>query len=670
MSGANRYVKVAINVPTHLLFDYLPPLDTTADQLPVGTRVQVPFAKRPQTTGMILGHCRSSRGRELKRVTRLLDDGPILTAAHLHLLRWASRYYHYPIGQSVFGTLPPILRRGRARQQSTIASQPKVQVRVNGDDIHLSEEQQKALTAILHPRQKWHPFLLHGVAGSGKTAIYLRVIEQALKNNRQTLVLLPEISLTPQTLARFQNYFSGNIVLMHSSLSDRQRLNNWLQAQSGAADIVIGARSAVWTPLARPGAYIVDEEHDPSYKQQTGFLYSARDVALLRAKREAATIVLGSATPSLEALHRTLDGRQQMLTLSRQVPASGNRANRQLIDLRSQNMHGALSSRLLTAMQKELDDGNQVLLFRNRRGYATHLLCHGCGDKVNCPRCERPYTWHKSRARLICHHCDKREKRPVRCASCHGDTILEIGHGTERIEETLATLFPKYRIIRLDRDSARKKQRLEELLEEIVTGRARIIVGTQMLAKGHHFPAITLSAIVDADAGLFSSDYRASERLVQLLFQVAGRSGRGKKVGQVWIQTYAPEHPLLQALVRSNYQTIADKLLSERRQIQLPPYSFHALLRAHAKEHAALECFMDEARSVFPETQKHVVSLFGPISAPIEKRAGWYRMQLLAQSLRRDHLHKALGLWLTALDKAKSRARVRWSIDVDPQDMM
>lgn len=670
MAGTNRYVKVAVNVPVHLLFDYLPPPDVTADQLPVGTRVQVPFSQRPRTIGMILGHCRSSRGKKLKRVARLLDDEPLLSAAHLQLLRWASKYYHYPVGQIVFGALPPILRRGRAQQQTAITADAKAQAQVNGDDIHLSEEQQKALTAILRARRSWRPFLLHGVAGSGKTAIYLRVIEQALENNKQALVLLPEIGLTPQTLARFQHYFSGNIVLMHSSLPERERLNSWLQAQSGSADIVIGARSAVWTPLARPGAYIVDEEHDPSYKQQTGFPYSARDVALFRAKRDAATIVLGSATPSLETLHRTRAGRQHTLTLSRQAPVAGNRANCQLVDLRSQIMHGALSSRLLAAMKRELRDGNQVLLFRNRRGYATHLLCHCCGNKVNCPRCERSYTWHKGKALLICHHCDKRAKRPVRCASCHADTILEIGHGTERIEETLTALFPEYRVIRLDRDSAGNKQRLEELLEEIAAGRARIIVGTQMLAKGHHFPAITLSALVDADAGLFSSDYRASERLAQLFFQVAGRSGRGRKAGQVWIQTHAPEHPLLQALVHTNYRAIADKLLSERRQIQLPPYSFHALLRAQAKQHAALECFMNEARSVFPQAQKHAVSLLGPISAPMEKRAGWYRMQLLAQSLRRRHLHQALSPWLLALDKAKFRARVRWSIDVDPQDMM
>ena len=673
MSFRQQYLQVAINTPVDTAFDYLPPIDQRGEQLSPGMRVAVPFGKKDQAVGIVLGYrAQSTITREkLRHAHYPLDDTPVLDTKHLALLRWASSYYHYPIGQTIFQMLPRALQKAKRYTGLSTNTVLKTPRQSSGNHrISLNLAQQQALETILQPREKWQPFLLYGVTGSGKTEVYLRVIDQALRENRQALVMLPEISLTQQTLSHFRAFFHHyRIVVMHSGCPAKERLLAWQQARSGAADIIIGTRSAIWLPLARSGIYIVDEEHDPSYKQQSGFLYSARDVALFRAQKEEAIIVLGSATPSLETLHRNLYKGHLRVTMPQRVRPSA-KTRYSLIDLRAETMHGAVSQHLRQAMEQELQNGNQVLLFRNRRGYATRMLCHHCGNKLHCTRCERPYTWHKQSSRLICHHCGQSERKPMQCAHCHSQSLLAVGHGTERIEETLTRLFPKQVIVRLDRDTVRHKGDMETQLRKIATGQADIIIGTQMLAKGHHFPHITLSGIIDADAGLFSKDYRASERLAQLLIQVGGRSGRGNKPGQVQIQTHFPEHPVLQTMLRYGYWTMAKQLLKERQQANLPPYSFHALLRGEAKKQEVLQQFMEHAYAILPLQAEHdVTSAYGPMNAPIEKRGGWYRMQILLQSSQRRGLHQLITSWLAALDSSPFRRRVRWAIDIDPQDI-
>ena len=442
---------------------------------------------------------------------------------------------------------------------------------LQSEPVELNSAQQEAVDAVRKQIDQFQVFLLDGVTGSGKTEVYLRIVQAVLEHGRQALILVPEIGLTPQLLARFQRRISSPLAVLHSGLSDRERLNAWLAARDNHAQVVIGTRSAIFTPLEQPGVIIIDEEHDSSLKQQEGFRYHSRDLAIIRAREAQIPIILGSATPSLESLHNTHRKRYHNLSLPERV-GDAVTPDLQLLDIRNQNMSEGLSAPLLRAMQVHLEAGSQVLLFLNRRGFAPTLICHECGWLKQCRNCDAHMTLHLRRHRLICHHCGVEQAIPQGCAACGSVDLRALGQGTERIERALKKVFPDIGIARIDRDSTRRKGSLQNLLEDIHAGRRRILIGTQMLAKGHHFPDVTLVGIVNADQGLFGADYRAGEHMAQLVLQVAGRAGRAEKPGTVIIQTHHPEHPLLQTLVNHGYAAFAESTLLERKAACLPAF--------------------------------------------------------------------------------------------------
>ena len=532
----------------------------------------------------------------------------------------------------------------------------------------LNPAQDTAVKTILEQRQSFSVSLLEGVTGSGKTEVYLRVIEQVIAAGSQALVLVPEIGLTPQLISRFQSRFDVPVVAMHSDLSERERLNAWLFAKQGTARIVIGTRSAVFTPFKQLGLIVVDEEHDPSLKQQDGFRYSARDIAVRRAQMLNIPIILGSATASLESLHNALQGRYTHLSLPERAGTAVHPKIR-LLDVRSKPIYDGLSILLTDAIRKHLQAGQQVLLFLNRRGFAPTLLCHDCGWVSECKRCDSHMTLHFAHNRLRCHHCGSERSLDIKCPQCGGAELIPIGLGTERIEQVLHGLFPEVDVIRVDRDTTRRKGALEKKLAEINEGKVGILLGTQMLAKGHHFPNVTLVGVIDIDQGLFSSDFRAMERMAQTITQVAGRAGREETPGEVLIQTHHPQHPLLQILIQKGYHPFARMALVERQAAALPPYSYLALLRAEAVDAGKPYEFLNEAKQLAVQLAVANVQISGPVAAPMEKRAGRFRAQLLLQASKRSELHRLLAPWVRQLEETKSGRKVRWSLDVDPIEM-
>ena len=538
-------------------------------------------------------------------------------------------------------------------------------------ELPLNGEQRLAYEAV-RAGSGFHCYLLEGVTGSGKTEVYLQLIRATLEAGRQALLLIPEINLGPQTLGRFEQRFNARIALLHSALTDRERMDIWLAARDGELDIVVGTRSALFTPLKHPGLIIVDEEHDASYKQQEGLRYHARDLAVVRARFENLPVVLGSATPSLESLHNAEQGRYAHLRLS--LRAGGAQPPRfERLDVRSRPLDSGLSQPLLKAMGATLERGQQVLVFLNRRGFAPTLLCHDCGWLAQCPRCDARMTYHRGSGELRCHHCDQRQTPPRHCPSCGKLDLRPVGAGTERAEERLQLLFPDVPVLRIDRDTTARKDALGKLLRTIHSGAPCILVGTQMLAKGHHFPKVTLVAVLDADSGLFSADFRASERMAQQIVQVAGRAGRAEEQGQVLIQTHLADHPLMVQLAEEGYPAFARQALQERRAAGLPPFAYLALLRADAHRQDQVENFLEAAYHVAEGLAVNLalpqVELLGPVPAPMERRAGRHRAQLLLQSSSRAPLHRLLGIWVVQLESLPEARQVRWSLDVDPIDL-
>lgn len=533
----------------------------------------------------------------------------------------------------------------------------------------LNADQLLAVQQLLNHLDQYHAFLLDGVTGSGKTEVYLRVIGSVLAANKQALILVPEIGLTPQLLSRFQRRFPDiSIAVLHSGLNDQERLQAWLSASKGNAGIIIGTRSALLTPLDRPGIIIVDEEHDLSLKQQEGFRYSARDLAVVRAQHLKVPVILGSATPALESLYNCERDRFTRLHLPERAGAA-TPPKFSLIDVRGQKLDNGLSAQLLTQMQTHLGAGGQVLLFINRRGFAPVLMCHDCGWHARCDRCDAHMTIHQHAHRLRCHHCGSERPLPASCPECNSSALFRVGYGTERVEQVLSSHFPTTPILRIDRDTTRRKGAMQAMLDQIKQGEPQILVGTQMLAKGHHFPNLTLVGLLDADYGLFSADFRAAERLGQLVLQVAGRAGRAERQGEVLIQTHHPESPLLQSLLSHDYGRFAQALLSERQAANLPPYSHLALLRAEAVDARAPYRFLEEAHSLTSQLENNAIEVYGPFPAPMERRAGRSRAQLLLQSNSRATLQLLLSAWLPRLETLKTGRKVRWSIDVDPLEM-
>ena len=515
--------------------------------------------------------------------------------------------------------------------------------------------------------------MLDGVTGSGKTEVYLQIIATVLARGQQALVLVPEISLTPQTIGRFRRRFQCRIAVLHSGLTDTERLHAWLDARDGVAQIIIGTRSALFTPMARPGVLIVDEEHDGSFKQQDGFRYSARDLAVVRARRENICIVLGSATPSLESLYNVRGGRYTHLPLTERAGLAA-QPSLHLVDTTQEQVQEGFSGPLLSRIGSHLQAGNQVLVFLNRRGFAPTLQCGDCGWISECAHCDARMTLHKTTPHLRCHHCDSRRPIDRHCPLCKSRNLQALGLGTERSQVWLQGLFPDTRVLRIDRDTTRRKNELDVLLNEVHQGGPCILIGTQMLAKGHHFPRVTLVAVLDADAGLFSADFRGQEHTAQLLMQVAGRSGREGMPGEVLIQTRHASHPTLQTLVREGYGHFARVLLEERRLAGMPPYSALALIRAEAEDYRAPESFLALVRTLaearLRETAESGITLMGPLPAPMEKRAGKFRAQLQISAQQRPLLQQLLAGLCPQIEALREARSVRWSVDVDPQDMI
>ena len=534
----------------------------------------------------------------------------------------------------------------------------------------LNPPQQHAVERIRAQLDQFQPFLLHGVTGSGKTEVYLRLIESAIEQGRQTLVLVPEIGLTPQLMERFKRHLGDRVALLHSGLADGERERVWHAMRQGQCDVLIGTRSAIFTPMPRLGLILVDEEHDLSFKQQEGFRYSARDLALVRAQQNHCPVVLGSATPSLESLRNAEEGRYRKLEL----PQRATRASLpplQLIDIRSAPLDAGMSPVLMREIQATLADQGQVMLFLNRRGYAPMLTCHACGWLTDCPRCDARMALHRKQQLLWCHHCGHQRRVPNQCPSCGSADLRSVGQGTEQLEARLAERFPEVPLARIDRDSTSRKGSLEQLLQRIRNGEYPLLLGTQMLAKGHHFPHITLVGILDVDQGLFGADYRAPERMAQLILQVAGRAGRAERPGRVLIQTRHPDHPLMQLLTRQGYDAFAEEALAERRLAALPPFSHQVLVRAESTKASDPMSFLERAAAVGRTmTGAQAIEFWGPVPAPMERRAGRIRAHLLIQALQRQELHRWLPTWVARLSELPEARRVRWSVDVDLMEML
>ncbi|MCW8886863.1 MAG: primosomal protein N', partial [Motiliproteus sp.] len=479
----------------------------------------------------------------------------------------------------------------------------------------LNDEQASAVDAVASKLGQFQTFLLQGVTGSGKTEVYLQLIEKVLQRGRQALVLVPEIGLTPQTVGRFRQRFSVPVAVLHSGLNDRERLDAWLQAERGDASILIGTRSALLTPMQSPGIIIVDEEHDGSFKQQEGFRYSARDMAVIRARAESVPVVLGTATPSIESYYNAQLQRYHWLQI-KQRAGNAKPPAFELLDIRQQPLEDGLSPPLLMEVRQQLEQGNQVLVFLNRRGFAPTLMCHDCGWQADCPQCDAHMTLHRQPAHLHCHHCDYQAPISLRCVKCGCTNLNPVGAGTERTEEALKRYFPKTDIIRIDRDSTRRKEAMKKLLDRVHDGGPCILVGTQMLAKGHHFPKVTLVAILDADAGLFSADFRGMEKMSQLILQVAGRSGRADRPGRVLMQTLHADHPRLRCLIDEGYNTFAEQELEDRKNAQLPPFIHLALIRAEAVAQGRAEAFLQMVRVMCEGLGINGVELLGPMPSP------------------------------------------------------
>ena len=721
-----QIVRVALDVPLSTVFDYFLAENMTVVE---GQRVVVPFGhKQVVGVVMALAANSDLAATRIKAVAQVLVDVPPLPAELLKLLRFCSDYYHHPIGMTVLSALPTRLRNaqpvilkqaltyrlsdsGRALDLAQLPKRKQVQLRILralqegtlsaaqtkaisatapatlkqlieagwveaaeasapsakftfNEEHQLTAEQQAAVNAV-NKAQGFATFLLHGVTGSGKTEVYVHLLQQILQRGGQVLLLVPEINLTPQLEYYFRSRFPDTeLVSLHSGLNDSERIQNWLLAQSGQARIILGTRLAVFTPLPNLALIIVDEEHDASFKQQDGLRYSARDVAIFRASGRGVPIVLGSATPSLESYYNARSGRYTLLKLTERASQLAQLPGVRCINISNELMSDGISQHLLTALGERLLRGEQSLVFINRRGYAPVLICTACGWLSGCPNCAGKMVLHLKDGRLRCHHCGHQTRVPHGCPSCGNADLQPVGIGTQRIETALQAHFPEARILRVDRDSTRNKGAWNAMRKQIQDEAVDILVGTQMLAKGHDFHNLTLVCVLNPDSALYSGDFRASERLFAQLAQVSGRAGRGDKPGEVLVQTSFPDHPLFRALRAHDYDTWAATLLAEREQAGFPPFVYQVLLRAEGLQETEVYEFMQQARSAATGLSRQV-EIYGVVAAAMPRRANHTRVQLLVQSDARKSLQQFLRMWKPVLDAIPAK-KLRWSLDIDP----
>ena len=727
------YLKIALATGLRQEFTYLAP-DTTKDAcLPtIGLRVHVTLG-RSQRVGLIVGISQTTDVdlSKLKPIIELLDNTPLLPKDLWQLGLWAAEYYQHPVGDALMHLLPAKLRQpipnqliqlnwqvadieaefGRAKKQqllwqqiSTLApvfnlsqlqtigikpsqlkpflnkkwlttSYPKPQdvtLKLAEQGLVLNAEQTHIVEHLAKVKGVFSCNLLNGVTGSGKTEVYFHAIAEQLQAGKRTLLLVPEIGLTPQLLQRLKQRFNNRVLALHSGLTEHQRLNAWQQAGLGQADIIIGTRSALFTPIPDLGLIIIDEEHDQAYKQQEGFRYHGRDLAIKRAADAKIPILLGSATPSLESLANVARGRFSQWLLTQRAGKASSQSY-EVIDLRNQPQQAGISEQLQAMVQIQLDLGHQVLLMLNRRGFAPSLQCQACGATAQCPACDASMTLHRRPPRLHCHHCEHQQPVHLNCPQCQSEQLKPLGQGTERTEEQLNTLFPNTPVHRIDRDTTRKKGSLETMLEQVHLGQPCLLVGTQMLAKGHHFPNVTLAAILDADASLFSSDFRGPEKLAQLLVQTAGRAGRAQIPGTAVIQTYQADHPTINILVNKGYNAFAQQELTSRQRSGLPPTGHMALFHAQAKDAAQaftlLNWLGQQVQNPALQPLTKSLLMFGPMPAFMARRAHYYRAQLQLQHPNRIQLQQLLQQLCHLLDHHPAARKIRWSLDIDPQEL-
>ncbi|MDR0564987.1 MAG: primosomal protein N' [Azoarcus sp.] len=662
-------VRVAVPVPLPQLFDYL---SDDATQEDIGRCVQVPFG-RGEKNGLILALPEQGDWalERLKPVTHIQRDLPRLPSDWLELVAFAARYYHAPIGEAVALALPPGLRRPRVRSRG----KPSDAVAVDNGECQigicpaLTPAQADVLATCRAAPAGFAVWLLVGVTGSGKTEIYLRLAADVLAAGKQVLMLVPEIALTPQLEERVRARFpAAHIVSLHSERAPVARARGFVQALEGQADIVLGTRLAVFTPLPRLGLILVDEEHDASYKQQEGIRYSARDMAVWRARQRNVPVMLGSATPSLESWRHAQNGRYRLLNLPDRALASALPVVR-LIDIRRYKLDEGMSPPLRDAIAARLERGEQSLVFINRRGYAPVLACPACGWVSQCPNCSAHRVVHLADRRLRCHHCGAESAIPRACPDCGNQDIRPLGRGTQRVEVRLAALFPTARVLRIDHDAARTPARREALLAAIAAGEADILVGTQMMSKGHDFPRLTLVGTLGADASLRAADFRAPERLFQQLMQVGGRAGRADRPGEVLIQTEVPAHPLYASLIRHDFDAFARSELDHRQAAAFPPFSYQAMLRADAPELATAVGFLRQAKQEAILLADSAVRIFDPVPMRMTRLARRERAQLLVEADQRGALQNFLAQWLERIYALRIQRGLRWHVDVDPMEV-
>jgi primosomal protein N' (replication factor Y) len=660
-----KIARVALDVPLDEAFDFRVPEGL---KVVVGALVVVPFG-RTRKVGVVVGKAARSAipAERLRDVESVVADVPEFSTQDLELFAFCARYYHRGLGEVIAASLPPRLRQVSRRKLA--APVPPAPPKAGFQATHaLSASQKAALDLCLEGMGRFHPVLLEGVTGSGKTEVYLHLVAETLARGRQALLLVPEIGLTPQFESQVRERFpEARLMSAHSHLSQGERAATWIAAQTGAAQIVLGTRLAVLMPFHDLGLVIVDEEHDTSYKQQEGLRYSARDVAVRRAQRLGIPVVLGSATPSLESFSNALEGRYALARLPQRAAAGSAMPVVRTVDTRADRPHEGLTYALVEGIRARIARSEQSLIFVNRRGFSPVLFCRSCSWHSTCERCSANLVLHLRGHELRCHHCGHRERVPANCPSCGGTDLAPIGHGTQRVEESLAAALPGARIARVDRDSTARKGSLGDVLDKVRSGEIDVLVGTQMLAKGHDYPRLTLVGVLDSDSALFSADFRAAERLFSQLVQVSGRAGRSDIAGEVLIQTDFPAHPLYAAVARHDYESFANEALQERRMADFPPYAHLALLRAESKKSGEATAFLKAAVRTARAFAGRV-EVFDPVPAPLERKAGFERAQLLVRAKSRAALQPFLSEWKDAL-AARGERGVRWSLDVDPQEV-
>lgn len=725
-------LKIAVKTPLYRTFDYLPPSSSSGPSAEPGCRVQVSFGRR-RLIGVVWASGSDSElpRNKLKRIDQVLDAKPILDEQTLALIKFAADYYQHAPGEVVAAALPQLLRDGRSLTDELTrycavdgGQAPSARAPVQreiyaailaaggngleeaeaksltrgstralavllekgciekrhalavaavaptislGESPTLSEHQQSAVDAVLAGLDEFNVTLLDGVTGSGKTEVYLQLIAKTMAAGKQVLVIVPEIGLTPQLTRRFERRLGVAPTEMHSGLTASERLAAWRAASEGSSQLIVGTRSAIFAPLIKPGLIIIDEEHDASLKQQEGFRYSARDLAIVRARLNGISVVLGSATPSLESLANVDRTRYQRVELPTRV-GDAKPPTLRIVDLNQHGSEEGLSGPVREAVVKHLNAGGQAMFYINRRGFAPTLICGDCGYIVECERCDSRLTLHAARQQLACHHCGFEQSLSSSCPKCTG-ILKPLGEGSERIERALERHFPGETIVRIDSDTTRRKGELEHRIEQARSGEGRLLVGTQMLSKGHHFPQLTLVNVLNVDQGLFGTDFRVAERLAQSLVQVAGRAGRASVRGEVMIQSAFPQHPFLTTLLDQGYAEFAKLCLHERQLAGWPPFASLAVLRAEGPDRQLALDFLARARSVCQEFSVSGVNVYGPVRAAMEKRAGRYRAQLLLQADERTALRAVLRRLRPWLDDARAHRQLRWALDIDPIEL-